>query len=1373
MAERPRVETARTPDSLGRGPAAVFGSSASRRAGVLEALTDSFGPVPRVLLRDTDGGAEPPIVRPASDEVPVRPDAGRYQLFGEIARGGMGAVLKGRDPDLGRELAVKVLLAKHCDDPEMVCRFVEEAQIAGQLQHPGIVPIYELGAFADRRPYFAMRLVKGRTLASLLSDRAAAGRDLPRFIAIFEAVAQTVAYAHARGVIHRDLKPSNVMVGSFGEVQVMDWGLAKVLPQGGATDDAPAGRPGGETVIATTRSASDSDLSLAGSVMGTPSYMPPEQARGEIDVLDERSDVFALGSILAEIMTGKPAYIGRNSGEIHRKAARGELAPAFARLDAGGADPELIALAKGCLAPGRDARPRDAGEIARSIGSYRAGVEDRLRAAEISRAAEAARAEAAQDRANAERRARRATAALAASVLVLVVLGGTAAFRVAQQRQVRESRLAQVLDEAEDLRAHALARSDDLATWQALVEAVKRADHLVGDGGGSRQARGRLLALREEADAGLLMAARDRALLEKLVEIRANRQDAGSVATRAAYDAAFREAGFDFNTLIPAEAARSLERRPASVRAEVATYLDDWYRSDILFEEWHEAAMENRVLLTDATFVERSGAAKLRELARLIDPDEFRDRLRRLPDHRPIKEFPAKLRELAADPRAESLPAPTAVLLATFFEATGEIDPAIAVLRKAVMRHPEDLWVNYRLAANLLNATPPRLEESARYFTAARSLRPTTAHMLAHVLSELERTDQAKAIFLDLAARRPEDWHHLTCLVHDMHDLGPGKKREAESIAGRLIPTVRAAVQKSPTAREYHILARLQMILGDSAGALASLREVEKLLPPFKYQTHELMGVVYGETARDLEAAATKFRELIRLKPEHVTSRLNLGRTLTKLGRHKEAIAELREAIRLSPSDFKIWVNLGHALMASDRNDEAMAAYREAMRLQPARISAHLQLAGDLAARGKTDEAIAAYREAARIDPDNTDPHNFLARLFDEVKGDFASAAAEFQEVMRINPDEPDAPSLIGVFLYMSGKPAEGLAVCREAARLRPDHANARLRYGSMLANVAHDYEAALVEVRAAIRLNPDGVAHRNLGQTLYFLKKYDEAIAAFREAIRQGPRGADVHSDLGKVLSDAGKPDEAIAAYREAIRLGPVGAAIPMELGQLLSAAGKPDEAIAAYREAIRLDPARAAFHVKLGRTLGERGNTEGAIAALREAVRLDPGNAEAHDFLGMYLTNAKADIDAAATEFRAAIRCKPDDVDAHFSLGQILFKRGRPDDALAEFREAARLKPDFAPARLKCAEFLVDHSHDYDAALVEIQAAVRLNPDAEAHVIHGRILAQLKKRSEAIAAFRRALALLPKPSEDAENLILWIADLERGTDLKDPLLR
>jgi serine/threonine-protein kinase len=260
MSERPDHDS--TGDPLDRGLAAAFGPDPAAR-GALDTLADSCGTVPRVVLPDTNPGDEGPLVKPGSPEVPVAP--GRYQLFGEIARGGMGAVLKGRDTDLGRDLALKVLLERHRDNPDLIRRFVEEAQIGGQLQHPGIVPVYELGTFPDRRPFFAMKLVKGRTLAVLLKERVDPRHDLPRFLGVFAQVAQTLAYAHARGVIHRDAKPSNVMVGSFGEVQVMDWGLAKVLKEGGVADEESSRSPGAEvevqvefegSVIRTVRSGS-------------------------------------------------------------------------------------------------------------------------------------------------------------------------------------------------------------------------------------------------------------------------------------------------------------------------------------------------------------------------------------------------------------------------------------------------------------------------------------------------------------------------------------------------------------------------------------------------------------------------------------------------------------------------------------------------------------------------------------------------------------------------------------------------------------------------------------------------------------------------------------------------------------------------------------------------------------------------------------------------------------------------------------------------------------------------------------------------------------------------------------------------------------
>jgi serine/threonine-protein kinase len=168
------------------------------------------------------------------------------------------------------------------------------------------------------------------------------------------------------------------MVGGFGEVQVMDWGLAKVLQAGGVVDEGRATRRAGvETVVQTVRSGSDADASRAGSVLGTPAYMAPEQARGEVDWLDERADVFSLGAILCEVLTGVPPYVGRSAGEVQRMAARADLEDAVARLDACGAEPGLLTLIRRCLAAELRHRPRDAGEVAQAMTAYLGGVQER------------------------------------------------------------------------------------------------------------------------------------------------------------------------------------------------------------------------------------------------------------------------------------------------------------------------------------------------------------------------------------------------------------------------------------------------------------------------------------------------------------------------------------------------------------------------------------------------------------------------------------------------------------------------------------------------------------------------------------------------------------------------------------------------------------------------------------------------------------------------------------------------------------------------------------------------------------------------------------------------------------------------------------
>ncbi len=329
-----------------------------------------------------------------------------YEIVEEIGRGGMGVVYKGRDPKLGRELAIKVINEASGGRNRLVRKFIEEAQITGQLQHPGIVPVHELGVLADKRPYFTMKLVRGRTFAELLAKREAressgefeerepredGDDELSRLMTIFLTVCQTMAYAHAKRVVHRDLKPKNVMVGRFGEVQVMDWGLAKILPK----QKPERARKTGENIPTETVIATDeegrSELITAGEVVGTPAYMAPEQATGTAAV-DERADVFSLGSILCEILTGKPAFRGGSRVILHRKAASCDLDEALEDLENSSADEALIRLAKDCLSAEPADRPRNAGNVADRVEMHLASVRHRLRTAEIKEAKQAERA---------------------------------------------------------------------------------------------------------------------------------------------------------------------------------------------------------------------------------------------------------------------------------------------------------------------------------------------------------------------------------------------------------------------------------------------------------------------------------------------------------------------------------------------------------------------------------------------------------------------------------------------------------------------------------------------------------------------------------------------------------------------------------------------------------------------------------------------------------------------------------------------------------------------------------------------------------------------------------------------------------------------
>ncbi len=257
----------------------------------------------------SDVRSEREVVAASSSTFPeVRPDT--YKLGREVARGGMGRVIEAHDLRVGRSVALKELLV---ESSQNAARFEREARVTARLQHPAIVPIYEIGRWPDGAPFYAMRMVDGRTLRTCLAEAKSVAERLALLPSIIIA-AEAIAYAHSHGVIHRDLTPANIMVGKFGETVVIDWGLAKVL----GVDDAPDAGP--------YRAVDGSDgLTLAGSVLGTPAYMPPEQAAG--DPVDERGDVYSLGAILYHLLAGHAPFRGESPADILAKVRTQVHAP--------------------------------------------------------------------------------------------------------------------------------------------------------------------------------------------------------------------------------------------------------------------------------------------------------------------------------------------------------------------------------------------------------------------------------------------------------------------------------------------------------------------------------------------------------------------------------------------------------------------------------------------------------------------------------------------------------------------------------------------------------------------------------------------------------------------------------------------------------------------------------------------------------------------------------------------------------------------------------------------------------------------------------------------------------------------------------------
>jgi len=485
-------------------------------------------------------------------------------------RGGMGDLLRVRDAQIGRTLAMKVLRKDLPPDKRTATleRFLEEAQIQGQLDHPGIVPVHELGVDAEGTPCFTMRLVRGETAAAIFAKarRGADGWSITRALGIVERICETMAYAHGKGVIHRDLKPANVMVGRFGEVYVMDWGLAKVLGRADTRDlrVAPASSSP-RSQVATDRSKeaeSDPDsplVTMDGAVIGTPSYMPPEQAEGRVEVLGVRGDVYAVGAMLYELLTGQAPYA--------KSGARVSPHTLLALVIAGPPRPvheldrtipaELVAICARAMAREPEARYADMRELAADVRAY---LERRVvRAYRTGPVAELAMW---------VRRNRALAAALAAAVVAMV--GGIVAWSFFKEKQRAQESQARAEENA------ALAEKERDNARMSQQEAEKEKQLAQENERRARKAEKDLVEGRRKEDEALRQAHAERTRADTMQEQSARHE---KHALELAAQLGTGEIGKVLRLLVSVLAHRDLASSQEDLWPPVADQLRPWLTS--------------------------------------------------------------------------------------------------------------------------------------------------------------------------------------------------------------------------------------------------------------------------------------------------------------------------------------------------------------------------------------------------------------------------------------------------------------------------------------------------------------------------------------------------------------------------------------------------------------------------------------------------------------------------------------------------------------------------------------------------------------------------------------------------------------------------
>ena len=1285
---------------------------------LLSSLQSEYGIKAEIDLKDTAQVARRSAVPLKSGAFKTTGD--KYAVVSEIGRGGMGVILSSKDLDIRREVAMKVITDQGKTSREFIERFIEEAQVQGQLEHPNICPVHELGRDSNGRIYFTMKMVKGRSLAEMikrwkLTPAANSHQRITEALNIFLKICDGVAFAHSKGVIHRDLKPANIMVGDFGEVYVMDWGLAKII---GVEDDCK------DDLVITDRQEDGNVIkTMAGSVIGTPVYMPPEQAKGQVDLMDERSDIYSLGAVLYELLTLDIPFTGTSPWDVIRKVTADPPVPVTEKVAEGTIASELNTIVMKCLEKEPGERYRNVKELKQEVEFFLAGKP--IAAMEYSL----------RELMYKWIKRNRIVVAGAVAAFFCLIIGMLAVGW--HNRRVKHEKVAMILNSAETLK-----ETRDYV--QAKDELLK----VLGLDPGNSEA----ISLLEE------------------VSISADKQKDHEKAQVIMEEVRViqKKIENDYQKITPDTYLTLLDREQREEYLNASLSVLNLLNQVIRLSPDMEEAKKNGYALglRIASLVVKTGDYSLATYM-LKEACHFRE------DPRLEEKLFRQLEQVRTKTLREHLARWTEIkkTLAAGKDEAGEFDDFLFELSKMTenevvqelikaVEH-ENLKVktltvkalgrigNQLAVEKLMESLESECERLSNIEAGQRARNDVTFMVdLAQAIANIGDSGVLNRL---QAVRRDMGYTNLfserTSLVMEkLEKLSKGVEFRTYDPSSTSLEEIISSIEKEDGAEIGSFQKTSHQELFDIIDILFESKQYDEVIQQcslfisgdfhrsLAYHKRGNAYVAKGE----YDQAIDDFNQILILDPQNVEAFGGLGIAYTQKGEYDRAIEGYSQALKFATQDevtCLTFINRGNAYVAKGDYDRAIDDFNQALELNPQSTLAFVYRGNTYVLKGEYDRGIRDLKQVLNLDPKSEKAYLYRANAYRE-QGNYDLAIEDYTHVLELNPQFADAYRKRGTVYYQKGDFARGVQDYTQALNLSPQDAAVYCLRGSAYLDIG-DYDRAIEDTTQALKLNPkDSDAYRSRGCAYCYKGEYDRAIIDLSKALQLNPEDSRAYSTRGAAYCAKGDYDQGFRDFAQALNLNPQLYSVYQNRGRVYLIKGDFDRAIEDYTQALKINPHDAI-------SFGCRGD-----------VYFDKG-----------------DYAQAINDYTQGLVLNSQSANVYCNRGNAYLKQGDYDWAIKDYTQALKLvsrnEVALASYRNRASAYFAKEA--YDHAIEDLNQALKLNPhDVGSYFNRGRAYLCKGKYNQGIEDLSWVInnSHEKKYVQSAKQMVVKIKEMLRETE-------